>query len=131
MFFTTFHLTTNSLQTTARVKIDTGAQTYTIPLICFKKMFPHKINSPQYCTEKAWVSHDRKPQKFVGQIILDVHYKTTGRSYPLRFDIFKDTTSTPILICYVASERLCILQFKLHNETTSAQIDPVTTQQEP
>ena len=86
MFFTTLHLKTNSSQTTARVKIDTGTQTITLPLSCFKNMFPHKFNSDSTLikdallpTQKTWIGLERCPQKFLGQIILDVHHKIAGR----------------------------------------------------
>ena len=118
-FFTTLHFKMNSSQTTDRVKINTGAQPCTIPLCHFKKMFSHKINSHSTLTkdtllptEKAWIGHSGYPQKFLGQIILDVHHKTIGRSYPTRFYIFKDTNSPLILISYAARTRLGILQFK-------------------
>ena len=50
-----------------------------------------------------------------------------GDSDPTRFYIFKDTTSPSILISYAASNRLGILHFSLANETTTTQIDTITT----
>ena len=64
----------------------------------------------------------------MGQIILDVHHTTTGRSYFTKFYVSKDTTSSQILISYVASERLGILHLFLPNKTRTAQIDTITTQ---
>ena len=87
MFFTTLYFKSNSSQTTAIVKIDTGAQECTMPLSHFKKMFPQKVNSSDALIkdallppEKIWISHDGYHHKFLGQIILDVHHKTTDHT---------------------------------------------------
>ena len=46
----------------------------------------------------------------------------------VRFYVFEDITSPPILLSYPASERLGIIKFKVPNEaTTPAAIDTIST----
>ena len=46
----------------------------------------------------------------------------------VRFYVFEDTTSPPILLSYVASERLGIIEFKVPNEAIlPAAIDTIST----
>ena len=107
------------------------------PMTFQKDVFTQNLQ-PQHphqrCTTAYRGDMDRSqqiPQKFLGQIILDVNHKTTGTSYPTRFYIFKDTTSLLILIFYAESDRLGILWFNLPNENASAQLDTVTVQLNP
>ena len=129
MFLTTLHFKTSSSQTTTQVKRDTGTMHAQYPKAISNRCFPTKakakVPSPKmyYCLQRKMDRSWQIPQKYLGHIILDAHYKTMGRSYPTRFYIFKDTTSPLILISYAASDMLGILQFKLPNKTASAQID--------
>ena len=104
-FFNTIHSKTNSSQTTARVKIDTGVQACTIPLIHLKRCLPTKSTATAPSPKMhCWLLPD----------ILGTN--NAGRSCPTRFYIFKDTTSPLILISYAVSSRLGILYFKLPNK---------------
>ena len=135
MSFITLFFKNQFIRNHCWVKVDTDAEACTTPLTYFKKMFPHRINSHSSLTrdallsiDKRWIGHNGYPEKYMGQIILDVSDKRTGRSYPTRFYIFEDVTSPLILISYAASDRLVILQFNLPNTAASAQIDTITTQ---
>ena len=67
-------------------------------------------------------------RKFIGYFITDVHHKTFPKTVQVRFYVFEDTTSPPILLSYPASERLGIMEFKVPNEaTTPAAIDTIST----
>ena len=46
---------------------------------------------------------------------------------PIRFYVFKDTTSPKILFSYAASERLGIVKFKIPNEAPSIVLDTIST----
>ena len=67
MFFIALHFKTNSSQTIARVKTDTGAHTCPMPLSHFKKMLPHKINTT--ATSKMHYF----PQKRHGQLMMNIY----------------------------------------------------------
>ena len=56
--------------------------------------------------------------RFIGYFIIDVHNKTLPKTMEVRFYIFEDTISPPILLSYPASERLGIIKFKVPNETS-------------
>ena len=47
-------------------------------------------------------------------------------SLPVRFYVFKDTTSPKILLSYAASEKLGIVKFQILNKTPTA-VDAITT----
>ena len=90
VLLTTLHFKTSSSQTTARVQIDTDAQGSTTPLIISKRCFPTK-STASTLTKDILLPTERTgigqwiPQKFLGQIIVDVHHKTAGRSYLAMF----------------------------------------------
>ena len=46
---------------------------------------------------------------------------------PIRFYVFKDTTSPKILLSYAASERLGIVKFQIPNEAPSIALDTIST----
>ena len=74
-----------------------------------------------------WTVHDETPQQFLGFFIADIHHKTQPEVLPIRFYVFKDTTSPKILLSYVASERLDIVKFQIPNEAPSIALDTIST----
>ena len=101
------------------VKVDPGADVNTITLSKYKKLFPAHFTKAGNLKQKAlhptshtWTAHNDKPQQFPGFFIADIHHKTQPDVLPVRFYIFKDTTSPRILLSYAASERLGIVNFK-------------------
>ena len=112
-----------------------GAAVNTIPLSCYKKLFKknltkagHIKNNVLHPTSHSWSSHDKKPQPFIGYFIIDVHHKTLSKTMQVRFYVFEDTTSPPLLLSYEASERLGIIEFKVPNEAIlMAAIDTIST----
>ena len=71
--------------------------------------------------------HDETSQQFLGFFIDDIHHKTQPEVLPIRFYIFKDTTSPKILLSYVASERLSIVKFQIPSEAPSTALDTIIT----
>ena len=67
--------------------------------------------------------HDETPQQFLGYFIADIHHKTKPEVLPIRFYVFKDTTSPKILLSYTVSERLGIVKFQIPNEAPSIALD--------
>ena len=66
---------------------------------------------------------------FIGYFIIYIHHKTLPFIRQLRFYLFEETTSPPILLLYPASERLGIIEFKVPNEApTTATIDTISTE---
>ena len=116
------------------VKVNPGADVNTVPLSKYRKLFPthftkagnlkQKILHP---TRHTWGAHDEIPQQFLGFFIADIHHKTTSDVLPVRFYVFKDTTSPEILLSYASSEKLGIVKFQIPNETPTA-VDANTTQ---
>ena len=98
------------------VKVDPGADVNTIPLTKYRKLFPAHFTKAGNLKQKAlhptrhtWRVHDETPQQFLGYFIADIHHKTIPEVLPIRFYVFKDTTSPKILLSYAASERLGIV----------------------
>ena len=112
-FHTTLQMITKQGSKPLLVKVDPGADVNTVPLSKYKKHFPthftkagnlkQKILHP---TKHTWRAHDETPQQFLGFFITDIHHKTTTDVLPVRFYVFKDTTSPKILFSYAASEKL-------------------------
>ena len=71
--------------------------------------------------------HDETPQQFLGYFIADIHHKTQPEVLPIKFYIFKNTTSPKILLSYVASERLGIVKFQIPNEAPLIALDTINT----
>ena len=115
------------------VKVDPGADVNTVLLSKYRKLFPthftkvgnlkQKILHP---TRHTWRAHDETPQQFLGFFIADIHHKSTPDILPVRFYVFKDTTSPKILLSHAASEKLSIVKFQIPNETPTA-VDAITT----
>ena len=57
------------------------------------------------------------PQRFLGYFIAALHHKTLPDILQIRLFVFEDTASPEILLSYAASDRLCIVEFKIPNET--------------
>ena len=119
-------------------KIDPGDQVNTIPLSRYWKIFPHKISESKYPKEgtliplnHSWISHDGKPQPFLGHFIANVNHATWPRSYPMQFYVFKDATSLQILLSCAMSKHLGILEFKVPNLTVQSHIDAITIPNSP
>ena len=119
-------------------KIDTGAQVNTIPLSKYQKLFPHKINDSRYPkpsslspTAHTWMSHNGSPKPFLGHFVAEVQHATEPRSYPTCFYVFEGSTSCQILLSYVTSERLGILEFKVPNLAATSQIDDLNVLSSP
>ena len=115
------------------VKVNPGADVNTVPLSKYRNLFPthlpkagnfkQKILHP---TRYTWRAHNETPQQFLGFFIADIHHKTTSDVLPVRFYVFKDTTSPKILLSYAASEKLGIVKFQIPNETPTA-VGAITT----
>ena len=106
----------------------------TIPLIKYRKLFPAHFTKAGNLKQKAlhptrntWTVHGETPQEFLGYFIADIYHKTQPEVLPIRFYIFKDTTSPKILLSYMASERLGIVKFQIPNEAPSIALDTIST----
>ena len=115
------------------VKVDPGADVNTVPLSKYRKLFPTHFTKAGNLKQKIlhptthnWRAHDETPQQFLGFFIADIHHKTTADVLPVRFYVFKDTTSPKILLSYAASEKLGIVKFQIPNKTPTA-VDAITT----
>ena len=137
-FHTTLQVITKQGTKPIPVKVDPGADVNTIPLSCYKELFRknlteagHIKNNVLHSTSHLWSSYDNKPQRFIGYFITDVQHKTLPKTMQVRFEVFEDITSPPILLSYPASERLGIIEFKAPNEaTTPAAIGTISTKKE-
>ena len=120
------------------VKIEPGTQVNTIHLIRYQKLFPHKISESRYPkpgtlipTSHSWMSHNGKPQPFLGHFIAKVNHATEPMWYPIDFYVFEDATSPKILVFYVISECLGILEFNVPNFMAQLHIDALTVPTSP
>ena len=91
-FFTCLMFPTRNGMKSMTVKIDPGAEVNTIPLSRYCKIFPHKIDESRYPkqstlipTNHSLISHNGKPQPFLGHFIVDVNTATQSRSYLTQF----------------------------------------------
>ena len=116
------------------VKVDPGADINTIPLSNYRKLFPIHFTKAGNLKQKSlqptkhtWTAHNDTPQQFLGFFIADIHQKTTPEILPVRFYVFKDTTSPKILLSYAASERLGIVKFQIPNAILSTALDTITS----
>ena len=132
-FHTTVQMITKQGSKQLLVKVNPGADVNTVPLSKYRKLFlthfrkagnlKQKILHP---TTHTWRAHNETPQQFLGFFIADIHHKTTADVLPVRFYVFKDTTSPKIILSYAASEKLGIVKFQIPNETPTA-VDAITT----
>ena len=77
------------------------------------------------------MSHDGSPQPFLGHFVTEVQHATQPRSYPTHFYVFEGATSPQILLSYMTSERLGILEFKVPNLAATFQIDDLSVPPSP
>ena len=122
-FNTTLQMVTKQGSKSLLVKVDPSADVNTIPLTKCIKLFPAHFTKAGNLKQKAlhptrhtWTVHDETSQQFLGYFIADIHHKTIPDMLPIRFYVFKDTTSPKILLSYAASERLGIVKFQIPNE---------------
>ena len=133
LFYTHLMLPTKNRMKSMTVKIEPAAQVNTIHLSRYQNIFPHKINKSRYPkqgtlipTNHSLISHVGKPQPFLGNFITDVNYATQPRPYPIQFYVFQDATNHQILLLYVTSEYLGILEFKVPNLAVQSHIDVIS-----
>ena len=146
-FHTTLQIITIQGAKSISVKVDPGADVNMIPLSCYRKLlkknFTKAGNIKQnvlhptshlrsqnvlHLTSHLRSSQDNKLQKFLGYFITNIHHKTISKTLPVRFYVFQDTTSPPILLSHPASEMLGIIEFKLPNEASNpVAVDTITT----
>ena len=132
-FHTTLQMVTKQGSKSLPVKVDPGADVNTILLTKYRKLLPAHFTKAGNLKQKAlhptrytWTAHDEIPQQFLGYFIADIHHKTKPEVLPIRFYVFKDTTSPKILLSYTASERLGIVKFQIHNEAPSIALDTIS-----
>ena len=132
-FYTHLMLPTKNGTKSITMKINPGAQVKAIALSRYWKLFPHKINVSRYPkqgilipTNHSWISHDGKPQPFLGHFIANVNHTTHPRLYPMHVYIFKDATNPQIWLSYTMLEHIGILEFKVPNLTVKSHLDAAT-----
>ena len=133
-FYTTLQMVTKQGSKPLPVKVDPSADVNTIPLTKYGKLFPAHFTKAGNVKQKVlhperhtWTAHDEILQQFLGYFIADIHHKTIPEVLPIRFYVFKDTTSPKILLSYAASERLGIAKFQISNEAPSIALDTLST----
>ena len=77
-------------------------------------------------TRQSWISHDGKPQSFLSQFITDIRHVSQARSYLMHFYVLEDAMSMHILLSYVTSECLGVLQFNVPNLVAQVHIDVIS-----
>ena len=137
-FYTSLMLPTKNGTKSMMMKTDPGAQVNTIHLSRYQRLFPHEISKPSYPkpgtlipTSHSWISHDSKPQSFLGHFITKVNHATLPRSYPTHFYVFEDAPSPQTQLSYTTSEFLGILEFKVPSVTAQLYIDALTVPMSP
>ena len=133
-FHTTLQMVTKQGSKSLPVKVDPSADVSTIPLTKYRKLFPSHFTKAGNLKQKAlhptkhmWTAYDEMPQQFLRYFIADIHHKTQPEVLPIRFYVFKDTTSPKILLSYAASERLGIVKFQIPNEAPLIALDTICT----
>ena len=132
-FHTALQMITRQGSKPIPVKVDPGMDVNTIPLSKYRKLFPaHFTNAGNlkqkslHPTRHMWTAH-HDIQHFLGFFIADIHHKTQPEILPVRFYVFKDTTSPKILLSYAALERLGIVKFQMPNEVPSTALDTISS----
>ena len=116
------------------VKVDSGADINTIPLTCYKTIFPqhftkigHLKKNVLRSTASTWSLHDGQKKKFLEFFTIDIQHKTLPKVIPLSFYIFEDTTNPSSLLSDSTSIHLGIVEFKIPNEASAnAMVSSVT-----
>ena len=106
-FHTTLQMVTKQGCKSVLVKVDPGADVYTIPLSHFKTLFPHHFNKDGHLkqntlrsTAYSWYPHDGHTQYFLQYFTTDDQYKTTPlMSYQYHFTSLK--TPLDASCCYL------------------------------
>ena len=116
------------------VKVNPSRDVKTMPLMEYRKLFPAHFTKAGNLKQKSlhptrhmWTVHDETPQQFLGYFIADIHHKTQPEVLPIRFYIFKDTTSPRILLSYATSERLGNVKFQIPHEAPSIALNTIST----
>ena len=130
---TTLQMITKQDSKPIPVKGQPGTNVNTIPLSKYRKLFPVHFTMAGNVKQKSlqptrhtWTVHGNTPQQFLGFFIADIYHKTQPEILPVRFYVFKDTTSPKILLLYAASERLGIVKFQIPNEGLSTALDTIS-----
>ena len=120
------------------IKIYPGGQVKTILLSKYCKLFPHKVDDSRFPKPDAlspkthtWMLHVGSPKPCLGHFVAEVKHAHEPRLYLTCFYMFKDATSPQILLSYVTSERLGILEFKVLNLTATSQVDDLSVPTSP
>ena len=131
---TTLQMITKQGSKSPPVKVNPSVDVNTIPLTKYRKLFPAHFTKAGNLKQKAlhptrytWTAHDETPQQFLGFFIADIHHKTQPEVLPIRFYVFKDTTSPKILLSYTTSERIGIVKFQILNEAPSIALNTIST----
>ena len=137
-FHTTLQMDTKQGCKPLPVKVDPGADINTIPLTCYKTIFPQHFTKDSHLkknvlrsTASTWSLHDGQRKHFLGFFTVDIQHKTLTKLIPLSFYIFQDTTNPHSLLSYSASIHLGIVEFKIPNEAkANAMVSSVTNTRE-
>ena len=133
-FHTTLQMVTKQGCKPLPVKVDPGADINTIPLTCYKTIFPQHFTKDGHLkknvlrsTASAWSLYDGQKKHFLGFFTIDIQHKTLPKLIPLSCYIFEDTTNPFLLLSYSASIHLGIVEFKIPNEANAnAMVSSVT-----
>ena len=112
-FHTTLQMVTKQGFKPLPVKVDPGADINTIPLTCYKTIFPQHFTKDGHLkknvlrsTASPWSLHDGQKKHFLGFFTIDIQHKTLPKLTPLSFYIFQDTknpTAATMYHCYMFS----------------------------
>ena len=133
-FHTTLQLVTKQGCRSLLVMVDLGTDVNTIPLSCYKTLFPKHFTKNGHLKQNAlrsiastWSPHNGRTKQFLGYFMIDVQHKTSPQITPLSFYIFEETTRPFTLISYPTSTHLGIVEFKVPNEaSTHAMVNSIT-----
>ena len=133
-FHTTLQMVTKQGCKPLPVKVDPGADINTIPLTCYKTIFPQHFTKDGHLkknvlrsTASTWSLHDGQRKHFLGFFTGGIQHKTLPKLIPLSFYIFQDTTNPHLLLSYSTSIHLGIVEFKIPNEAkANAMVSSVT-----
>ena len=133
-FHTTLQMVTKKGCKPLPVKVDPGADINTVPLTCYKTIFPQHFTKGGHLKENVlrsmvstWSLHDGQKKQFLGFFTIDIQHKTLPKLIPLSFYIFEDTTNPFLLLSYSTSIHLGIVEFKIPNEASAnAMVSSVT-----
>ena len=133
-FHTTLQLVTKQGCRSLPVKVDPGTDINTIPLSCYKTLFPkyftkdgHLKQNALRSTASTWTPHVGCTKQFLGYFMIDTQHKTSPHIKPLSSYIFKDTPRPFTLLSYPTLIHLGIVEFKAPNEASKhAMVNSIT-----